>query len=88
MEIQIDLFFVTYFIYNTFSQLKLTRYDALLGLVSFVLFKKREKHPWSSVTFSTKSNTPSWVLFRFLKLYKRYRIVQRITNIFCDIGFQ
>ena len=88
MEIQIDLFFVTYFIYNTFSQLKLTRYDALLGLVSFALFKKREKHPWRSVAFSTKSNTPSWVLFRFLKLYKRYRIVQRITNIFSDIGFQ
>ena len=35
-------------------------------------FKKREKHPWRSVTFSkveacnfTKSNTPPWVFFTF-----------------------
>ena len=27
-------------------------YDALRDLVSFVQFKKREKHPWRSVTFS------------------------------------
>ena len=26
--------------------------DALYDLVPFVQFKKREKHPWSSVTFS------------------------------------
>ena len=26
--------------------------DALYNLVSFVQFKKREKHPWRSVTFS------------------------------------
>ena len=26
--------------------------DALRDLVSFVQFKKREKHPWRSVTFS------------------------------------
>ena len=34
--------------------------DALRDLVPFVQFKKREKHPWRSVTFSnfTKSNTP------------------------------
>ena len=26
--------------------------DTLRGLVPFVQFKKREKHPWRSVTFS------------------------------------
>ena len=26
--------------------------DALLDLVAFVQFKKREKHPWRSVNFS------------------------------------
>ena len=28
------------------------KYDALRDLVPFVQFKKREKHPWRSVTFS------------------------------------
>ena len=34
--------------------------DALRDSVRFVLFEKREKHPWRSVTFSkvTKSDTP------------------------------
>ena len=27
----------------------------------------------------TKSNTPSWVFFTFIKLYKWYKIAQRIT---------
>ena len=29
----------------------------------------------------TKSNTPPWVFFMFLKLYKWYQIAQRITYI-------
>ena len=46
------------------------------NLVPFEWFKKREKHPWRSVTFSkvaaceacnlTKSNTPPWSFSRFL----------------------
>ena len=53
--------------------------DALCDFVSFVPFKKHEKHPWRSVTFSksynvTKSNTPPRVFFTFLKLYKWYQI--------------
>ena len=32
--------------------LNLIKWDALRDLVSFVQFKKREKHPWRSVTFS------------------------------------
>ena len=32
--------------------------DPLCDLVPFVQFKKDEKHPWKSVTFSTKNNTP------------------------------
>ena len=47
----------------------------LLNLVSFVEFKKREERQWMSVTFSeacnfTKSNTPPWAFFTFLKFYK------------------
>ena len=43
-------------------------------LVLFVQIKKRDKHPWRSVTFSkvavlvynfTKSNTPPWVFVKF-----------------------
>ena len=48
-------------------------------------FKKREKHPRRTVTFSkvagnfTKSITPSWVFFTFFKLYKWYQIAQSIS---------
>ena len=57
---------------------------ALRDSVPFVQFKKREKHSWRSVNFSkvagfTKINTPLWVFFTFLKLYKWYQIAQRIT---------
>ena len=41
----------------------------LRDLVLLVEFKKREKSPWKSVTF-TKSNTPPQMLFTFLKLFK------------------
>ena len=44
------------------------KYGALSDLVPFVQFKKREKHPSSSVTFSVKSNIPPWVFSTFLKL--------------------
>ena len=50
--------------------------DALHDLIPFVQFKKREKHPSMSVTFSkvaVKSNTPPWVFFTFSKLYKWYK---------------
>ena len=30
----------------------------------------------------TKINTPPWVFFMFLKLYKWYQITQSITNVF------
>ena len=62
---------------------------ALHDLVPFVKFKKREKHSWRSVNFRvklqakacnfTKINTPPWVFFTFLKLYKWYQIALRIT---------
>ena len=64
--------------------------DALCGLVPFVQFKKREKQPLRSVNFSkvlasacnfTKINTPPWVFFMFLKLYRSYQIAQRPTYI-------
>ena len=55
---------------------------ALSDLVLFVQFRKREKHPWRSVTLSivagmqtlacdyTKINTPRRVFSTFLRLYK------------------
>ena len=52
---------------------------ALRDLVPFVQCKKREKHPWRSVNFCTKINTPPWVFFTFFTLYKWYQIAQRIT---------
>ena len=57
---------------------------ALRGLVPFVQFKKRKKHPWMSVNFSlacnfTKINTPPWMFFTFFKLYKWFQIAQRTT---------
>ena len=44
--------------------LNLIKWDALRDLVSFVQFKKREKHPWRSVTFSKVVDQ------KFFKLYK------------------
>ena len=35
-------------------------------LVPFMQYKKREKQPWRSVTFSSKSNTPPWLFFTSL----------------------
>ena len=63
-------------------------FDVLRNLVPFVQIKKREKHPWRSVTFSkvagfclkvTKGNTPLWVFSKFFKLYKWFQIAQ-LTN--------
>ena len=64
--------------------------DALRDLVPFVQFQKPEKHLWRSVTFSiacnfTESNTPPWVIFTFLKLYKWHQIAQCISYTFCFI---
>ena len=66
---------------NAAGYVRKTNFDPLHDLVFFLQFKKREKHPWGSVTFSTKSNTLPWVFFTFLKLYKWYQIVQRITTM-------
>ena len=44
--------------------------DFLRDMVPFVQFKKREKHPWTSVTFSIKSNTHPWVFSTFFKFYQ------------------
>ena len=73
-----DLYFFEesdYFEGNTSGALRCV---ALCDLVPFVKFKKREKHPWRSVTFSasafsfTKSKTPPWVFFTFFKLCTWY----------------
>ena len=42
--------------------------DALHDLVPFVQFKKREKHPWRSVTLVTRINSPPWVFFKFFNI--------------------
>ena len=41
--------------------------------------KKREKHPWTNVTFSTKSNILQWVFFMIFKSCKWYQIAQSVT---------
>ena len=46
--------------------------NALGKLVPFVRLRKREKHPWGSVTFTLL------VFFTFFKLYKRYQIAQSV----------
>ena len=63
--------------------------DVLCGLVPFVRFKKSEnthgrvlllvKLQVSACNF-TKSNTPPWLFFTFLKLYIRYQIT-RVTKV-------
>ena len=54
--------------------------SALRDLVPSVQFKKREKQPLRSVSFS-KVDTPPWLFFTFLKLYKWYQIAQRTTYL-------
>ena len=61
-------------------------WDVLRDLILFVQFKKREKYPWRSVTFSKWVYTfskfsyfywkyrCSWVFFASFKLYKWYQI--------------
>ena len=53
-------------------------WEILRDLVPFDKFKKREKHPWRSATFSnfTKGNTLAWVFFKF---YMCNQFPQRIT---------
>ena len=65
--------------------------DALRDLVPFAQFKNvKNTHGgvlllvWFQALACnfTKSNTPSWVFFKFLKLYKWYELVQLITTLF------
>ena len=57
-------------------------WDALRNSVRFAQFKKREKHPWRSVTFSKVAGYYKLkVFFTFFKLYKWYWIVQRISYV-------
>ena len=64
----------------------------LRDLVTFVRFKKREKHPQKSINFSkvagflacnfTKSNIPPWVFFTFFKLNKWYKCITIMMTYF------
>ena len=42
-------------------------------------FKKREKHPCRSVTF-TISNTPQWVLFTFVQMVPNHGAHQNVVK--------
>ena len=61
----------------------LNRWDTSRNSIPFERFKKRKKYPWRSATSSnfTNSITLPWVFFTFFKLYKWYKIAQRITDI-------
>ena len=66
-------------------------YDALRSLVPFVQFKKREKHPWRSLTFSkitcnfNKNNTLQWMFLTFFKFYEWYQIAQSVSIKDCTV---
>ena len=80
------------FFYTSFSRTRIYICDALRDSVPFVQFKKREKNPWRSVTFSkvagwkpatlVKVTLLYGCLSRFFKLYKWYQIAQNITYVF------
>ena len=68
--------------------------DVLRDLVPFVQFKKRENTQGGALLLVklhaevcnfTKSNTPPWLFFTFLKLYKWYQIAQYIIYIYIYI---
>ena len=52
-------------------------------LVPCAQFKKREKHPWRSVT---KSKTPPWIFSPFFYLYRWYQIAQSTTYGLLESG--
>ena len=60
----------------------------LCDLVSFLQFKKHEKHPWRSVTFRAwnfiKSDTLPWVFFTLFKFVQRALYKSRNT---CHLVF-
>ena len=51
--------------------------DALHDLFSFVQFKKLEKHPWRSVTFSLQLSKE---YHSFMVVFKVFKIVQMLPN--------
>ena len=57
--------------------------DVLCNLVPFALFKKREKHPWTSVTFSKVTGFQSATLLKITLLhgcFSLFKIVQMVPN--------
>ena len=79
------------FLGSTLSLLYSSICGALWDLVPFVQFKKREKHPCRSFTFSKVACKPATLLkvtlrhgcfSRFLKLYKWYQIAQSMAIIY------
>ena len=63
----------------------ISTFNALCSLVSFLQFKKREKHASMSTNFSnfTKSNIPPWVFFTFLKIVQRKTSHIIVMLLFC-----
>ena len=72
-------------------------YDALHNMVPFIYNLKNVKNTHGGVLLLvslqtsssnfTKSNTPPWVFFTFLKLYKRYQIAQSISIVWLKVFF-
>ena len=50
--------------------------NALLDLVTFLQFRKREKHQWK-----TNGITLPWVFFTFFKLYKWHQTAQSVSYV-------
>ena len=47
-----DTIYFNFYYFQLFGNIFLTTCGALDDLVPFIQFKRREKHPWRSVTFS------------------------------------
>ena len=54
--------------------------DALRDLVPFVQFKKREKHPWTSVTFCRLKTATLLKVTLLDGCFSLFKIVQMVPN--------
>ena len=61
-----------------------SKWDALCNLITIVQFKKREKYPWRSVTFSKVYSSVG--ISHIFKLWKRYLIAQTVSFGFLCSG--
>ena len=62
---------MNYFI-ELFAMIQCQLWDELRDLLPFAQFKKREKHPWRSVTFSKQALACNFVQVTFRRCFSRF----------------